>query len=377
MKRSNALNHKKATFDGATATKRLYQLRNSSVSLKKSPNTNKLLSRGAKAAAAAALSTKRPNAAPKSHSIGSDNAKFKATNPSKAVAGHSNTRSVTRALSATNSNGKVGRPKRKSIATPPQNGKVVERRSKMQKLDDDDAQAASNDRTDKSKQLSAASDTEKDDGRIRSRNRATKPLNSDSNNGNHGVGGENDHNNSKTVKTVASKTRISNSNNLNNNNNIDNEHSNNSVMPNEAKSEEVVNEDVVEAESADEQSPSGDESTKPKTKRSRTKRKYLCHFCNKEFLGGNDLRKHIRIHTDERPFECNHCQARFRQGGCLKNHIASQHGTTETFTCYYCNKSFPIKERLRLHMRLHSGEKPYQCKICSKRFARGGQVRRS
>lgn len=32
-------------------------------------------------------------------------------------------------------------------------------------------------------------------------------------------------------------------------------------------------------------------------KRTRTKRKYICHFCNKQFFGGNDLRKHIRIHT--------------------------------------------------------------------------------
>lgn len=169
------------------------------------------------------------------------------------------------------------------------------------------------------------------------------------------------------------RNRITNSNNYN-----DNSHNHNSNNNNNSDNENSG--DVVD-ERDDSQSDGNDGSldtlsnTKEIKKRTRTKRRYICEYCNKEFLGGNDLRKHIRIHTDERPFECKHCSQKFRQGGCLKNHIASQHGTTETYTCYYCNKTFPIKERLRLHMRLHSGEKPYQCKICFKRFARGGQVR--
>ncbi len=104
------------------------------------------------------------------------------------------------------------------------------------------------------------------------------------------------------------------------------------------------------------------------------RKKYQCEVCQKEFGYSNDLRKHLRIHLDERPFSCTQCNKTFRQAGCLKNHIACQHGTDISYTCDYCTKSFPIKERLRLHLRIHSGFKPYECLICSKKFARGGQV---
>lgn len=107
----------------------------------------------------------------------------------------------------------------------------------------------------------------------------------------------------------------------------------------------------------------------------RSSHHHTCNICKKSFSYSNDLRKHLRIHSDERPFECKQCGMRFRQAGCLKNHVACQHGSAVSFICHYCTKEFPIKERLRLHMRIHSGEKPYKCEYCAKGFSRGGQVK--
>lgn len=104
-------------------------------------------------------------------------------------------------------------------------------------------------------------------------------------------------------------------------------------------------------------------------------RKYQCGLCMKKFLGSNDLRKHVRIHTNERPYSCPECNRCFRQAGSLKNHIASQHAPgPEIYVCNVCEKAFPIKERLRLHLRTHTGDRPYSCKLCPKEFARGGQL---
>lgn len=71
---------------------------------------------------------------------------------------------------------------------------------------------------------------------------------------------------------------------------------------------------------------------------------------------------------------CLMCDAKFKGSGGLRNHWKVIHGTGPLFECNDCGKQFPLKERLKLHVRTHTGFKPYKCAECDKSFARGGQL---
>ncbi|XP_066041000.1 early growth response protein 4 [Chamaea fasciata] len=98
---------------------------------------------------------------------------------------------------------------------------------------------------------------------------------------------------------------------------------------------------------------------KKKTRRSKCSSKCFCpkphekafacpvENCVRSFARSDELNRHLRIHTGHKPFQCRIC---------LRNFSRSDHLTT--------------------HIRTHTGEKPFSCDTCGRRFARSDEKKR-
>ncbi|KAK2815534.1 hypothetical protein Q5P01_026001 [Channa striata] len=95
---------------------------------------------------------------------------------------------------------------------------------------------------------------------------------------------------------------------------------------------------------------------------------YACTFCSRRYAHQCQLRIHERVHTGEKPFQCAQCGKSFAQFCSLKRH-QMVHTGERPFPCPHCGKQFSTSTNLKVHQSVHTGEKRFQCSKCGKNFS--------
>lgn len=108
-----------------------------------------------------------------------------------------------------------------------------------------------------------------------------------------------------------------------------------------------------------------------KTKKNESK---VCEECGKSFKGVSAFKRHLSVHTGDKPFVCDQCGRSFRLKHFLKSH-KERHLEGRSYSCSDCEKTFNCKESLYLHTKIHKGDLAYTCKFCNKTLISVGALK--
>nr|XP_023482717.1 zinc finger and BTB domain-containing protein 46 isoform X1 [Equus caballus] len=107
------------------------------------------------------------------------------------------------------------------------------------------------------------------------------------------------------------------------------------------------------------------------------RKKFKCPYCSFSAMHQCILKRHMRSHTGERPYPCEICGKKFTRREHMKRHTLSSGGRRDGWTCLATMGKVILETGIQIRQkknRVHSKDKKYVCKLCSRVFMSAASV---
>ncbi|XP_037088728.1 zinc finger protein 436-like [Pollicipes pollicipes] len=107
-------------------------------------------------------------------------------------------------------------------------------------------------------------------------------------------------------------------------------------------------------------------------------RPFHCDKCPKSFKSVHVLNAHQLTHINYRPFKCDICLQTFAKKWTLRGHMSThdRQDGADDLTCTDCRCSFQDRSTYESHVKIHTGERKWECKVCHRGFAKKLKLRK-